>query len=246
MQQTNDFLSECVNMWVSFFLITKCTKASNTDFIFVRFFTSMSQVMCFNVSTIVGTFPTFVTLIRFFLCTSKCSFKFELSVNPLPQHVQQKGFSPVSVSKCLRKSPRSMYPLPYAMHTCGFSPVCESPCFFDSLIVTNPFTQCRHICGTSPVCIMLWTLILPAWLQPMPLTAHTYCLLSPLQIIQPTLSDTVPDTVCTWSLLTPGPALFPVTKDWQTKCSQLWLKSIPHYSATTKKIQQPCYKTINN
>ena len=29
------------------------------------------------------------------------------------------------------------------------------------------------------------------------------------------------DTVCAWSVLTSGSALFPLAEDWQTKCSQL-------------------------
>ena len=155
------------------------------------------------------------------VCISKCCFKFELSVNPSPQYVQQKGLSPVSVSKCLCTSPRCTYHLSHVMHMCGFSPVCESPSFFSSLPVTNPFPQSWLRCGTSPLCFMLWTLILSIWLQPMLPTAHTYHLLSPLQTSEPSLSDTVPDAECTWSVLTPGSALFPLTENWQTKCSQL-------------------------
>ena len=132
------------------------------------------------------------------------------------------------------------------MRTCGFSPVCESPSFFSLLPLTNPFPQSWHRCGTFPVCIMLWTLILPAWLQPMPLTAHTYHILSPLQIIQPSLSDTVPDTVWAWSVLTPGSALFPLTETDKQNVSSYWLKSIPHYPATKKKFHQFSYNTINN
>jgi len=86
---------------------------------------------------------------------------------------------------------------------------------------------------------MLWTLILPAWLKTMPLTRHTYHLLSPLEISEPSLSDTVPDTVCTWSLLTPGSASFPLNQDWQRNSSSYCPKNIPHYSATKKKLINP-------
>ena len=176
------------------------------------------------------------------VCISKCCFKFELSVNPSPQYVQQKGLSPVSVSKCLCTSPRCTYHLSHVMHMCGFSPVCESPSFFSSLPVTNPFPQSWHRCGISPLCFMLWTLILSAWLQPMPPTAHTYHLLSPLQTSEPSLSD----TVCTWSVLTPGSALFPLSEIDKQNVPSYWLKNIPHYSATKKKIHPSSHKPINN
>jgi hypothetical protein len=45
------------------FLSYMCTKASITDFTFVRFFTSMSQVMSFTISRTVETFPTLFTFI---------------------------------------------------------------------------------------------------------------------------------------------------------------------------------------
>ena len=93
---------------------------------------------------------------------------------------------------------------------------------------------------------MLWTLILPAWLKSMPLTGHTYQLLSPLQISEPSLSDTVPDTVWAWSVLTPGSAISPLNQDWQRNSSSYCPKNIPHYSATKKKFTNPHTKQSTN
>ena len=165
-------------------------------------------------SWISSIFVGFFKSSRFYvsLCISKYCFNFELSVNP--QCVQQKGFSPVWVRKCLLRSPRCMYHLPHIVHTFGFSPVYESPCFFSSLLVTYLFPQTWHRWRFSPVSITLRTLRLPSRLQPMPHTAHTYRLLSPLQRSEPGLSHTVPDTVCAWSLLTQGSTLFPLSEDW--------------------------------
>jgi hypothetical protein len=64
-QQTNGFLSECVNILV---LKLPCVLKLEPDFTIVRFSTSKSQVMSFNVLRIVETFPTFVTFTQSLPC----------------------------------------------------------------------------------------------------------------------------------------------------------------------------------
>jgi hypothetical protein len=135
----------------------------------------------------------------------------------------------------------------HVMHMCSFSPVYESPHFLSSLLVTNLFPQSWHRCGFSPMCIMLWTLRLPAWLQPMPHTAHTHTAYYHItdkwtwlvrhctrHCVHMKSVDTRFSRISYQSGLTK--TMFPVT-GWRVFLIIL---------QKSKKIHQSCYKLINN
>ena len=150
-QQTNGFLSEYVNILV---LKLPCVLKLEPDFTIVRFSTSKSQVMSFNVLRIVETFPTFVTFIQSLPCMYKLMLLWIWIICKYLTTVCATERFFTCVSQQVSPYISTLYvPLPYVMHMRGFSPVHESPCFFSSLLVTNPVPQSWHKCGISLQCV---------------------------------------------------------------------------------------------
>jgi hypothetical protein len=183
------------------------------------FFTSMSQVMTFKASRIVESFWHLSHLCSFSsVCIRKCCFKFELSVHPLPQYEQQKSFLPVSVSVSLNL---------HAVHTCHmscymwFRSCMWKPMFFQFTASNKSFptklTEMWFLSSVYHVVNPEIAGITEAY------AAHSTCI-PPIIAITDKWAWLVGHSTrhCAhMKSVDTGSALFPLTEESQTKCSQL-------------------------